>query len=258
MEVAIADAVTLDGISPKMRGNPSIMPFRPDRDSHQKSQKHNVFVVAANRLLRDLLCERVAAGAQFSLVGSESAIAPGIWEMGSSGDPVVVLLWLSDISVPEQLLDQIGTVRKPLSRVRLVLLGMPATESIFLSAVRAGATGYVLDDAPMEEVSEAIRLVARGEIYCPSRLLPVLFRWVAAQPDLTWVRRGSNRYGLSRREWQLIPFIARGMTNKEIASELCLSEQTVKNHLHRMMRKAGAANRLAVVDRCQAAAASGM
>jgi DNA-binding NarL/FixJ family response regulator len=56
------------------------------------------------------------------------------------------------------------------------------------------------------------------------------------------------QWGLTRREQQLIPLIGRGMTNKEIATQLSLSEQTVKNHVHRILRKVGAEDRLGVLD----------
>ncbi len=60
-----------------------------------------------------------------------------------------------------------------------------------------------------------------------------------------------GRLGLTRREQQLIPLIAQGLTNKEIAMHFRISEQTVKNHVHRMLQKVGASDRLAVVDYCR-------
>ena len=56
--------------------------------------------------------------------------------------------------------------------------------------------------------------------------------------------------GLTRREQQLMPLIAEGLTNKEIAHHFCLSEQTVKNHLYRMRHKIGATDRLGIVQVC--------
>jgi DNA-binding NarL/FixJ family response regulator len=56
--------------------------------------------------------------------------------------------------------------------------------------------------------------------------------------------------GLTRREQQLIPLIARGLTNKEIANHFCLSEQTIKNHLYRMKMKIGADDRLGIAQVC--------
>jgi DNA-binding NarL/FixJ family response regulator len=60
-----------------------------------------------------------------------------------------------------------------------------------------------------------------------------------------------NSLGLSRREQQLVGLIQQGLTNKEIASRLNLSEQTVKNHVYRMLRKLGAPDRLSLVEVCR-------
>jgi len=60
-----------------------------------------------------------------------------------------------------------------------------------------------------------------------------------------------QQLGLTRREQQLIPLIAEGLTNKEIANRFCLSEQTVKNHLYRMKHKIGADDRLGIVKVCR-------
>jgi DNA-binding NarL/FixJ family response regulator len=60
-----------------------------------------------------------------------------------------------------------------------------------------------------------------------------------------------HNLGLTRREQQLVQMISRGLTNKEIASQLNLSEQTVKNHIHRMLRKLGATDRLGAVELCR-------
>ena len=195
---------------------------------------------------------------EFNLVGSECGANAAALELINATEDIVVLLWIPDRSVPKQALDQIDTLRSASACLRLVLIGMPAIEDVFIATVRAGVFGYVLDDAPMEEVIAAVCLVARGEAACPSQLLPALFRCVAAQRSGVFSPVARNRFGLSRREQQLVPLIAQGKTNKEIASELCLSEQTVKNHLRRMMRKAGAPNRFAVVERCQTASAAGM
>jgi DNA-binding NarL/FixJ family response regulator len=56
---------------------------------------------------------------------------------------------------------------------------------------------------------------------------------------------------LTRREQQLIPFIGRGLSNKEIAGQFSLSEQTIKNHIHRIMRKVGVSDRLSVFEACE-------
>ena len=115
-------------------------------------------------------------------------------------------------------------------------------------AIRAGATGYLLREASALEVMGAIRAVSQGEAICPPRLCRALFKIAAqAEPVIPSIRVRMN-LGLTRRQQELVPLIARGLTNKEIASHLNLSEQTIKNHIHRMLRKVGADDRTEVVE----------
>jgi DNA-binding CsgD family transcriptional regulator len=114
-------------------------------------------------------------------------------------------------------------------------------------AVRAGVSGYLLNDASAADVIAAIRAVSRGEAVCPAQLCKVLFDSVAgSSKSIPSVRNIGLR--LTRRQQELLPMIARGQTNKEIASYLNLSEQTVKNHIHRMLRKMGANDRLQITE----------
>jgi len=136
--------------------------------------------------------------------------------------------------------------------LQVVLIGMKDDEATFLRAVCSGVAGYVLEDAPAMDVLAAVRAVQRGEAFCPPRLARVLFQYVAGQAQRPNVQF-RLQYGLTRREQQLLPLIAEGLTNKEIAQHLNLSEQTIKNHIHRMLRKAGAPDRLSIVELCYAA-----
>jgi DNA-binding NarL/FixJ family response regulator len=133
----------------------------------------------------------------------------------------------------------------------VVMVGMEAEESVFLRVVQAGAVGYVLKDASALEVARTIRAVAGGEAVCPGSLSGALFQWVARHKPAVPSLLLKTSLGLSRREQQLVGLIQKGMTNKEVASHLNLSEQTVKNHIHRMLRKLGAPDRLSMVEVCR-------
>src|SRR5207245_8316479 len=89
-------------------------------------------------------------------------------------------------------------------------------------------------------------------VFCPGPLCAVLFRYFEQEVSSSPSASVHERLGLTRREQQLIPLIAEGMTNKEIANRFCLSEQTVKNHLYRMKHKIGAEDRLSIVQVCRA------
>jgi DNA-binding NarL/FixJ family response regulator len=135
--------------------------------------------------------------------------------------------------------------------IRVVMVGMEAEEAIFLRMVQAGVLGYVLKDASAAEVSRTIRAVAAGDAVCPPVLSSSLFQWVARHKLVIPNSHLKNSLGLSRREQQLVGLIQQGLTNKEMASRLNLSEQTVKNHVHRILRKLRAPDRLAIVELCR-------
>jgi DNA-binding NarL/FixJ family response regulator len=98
-------------------------------------------------------------------------------------------------------------------------------------------------------VERAIENVHAGKAVCPGELCAALFRFFEdAEPRLPF-GSPTQRLGLTRREQQIVPLIAKGFTNKEIANHFCLSEQTVKNHLYRMKHKIGAEDRLSIVQK---------
>jgi DNA-binding NarL/FixJ family response regulator len=144
----------------------------------------------------------------------------------------------------------IRKVRVAAPGVRIVMFGGVGAEREFLQYVRAGIRGYLLLGASIKDVWETLEAVHAGKACCPSSLCGLLFNYF--EREATSLPSGAVRQqlGLTRREQQLIPLIAQGLTNKEIANRFCLSEQTVKNHLYRMKHKVGADNRLGIVQTC--------
>ena len=255
MEIETGDIPALAEITLNIPENSRFSSSTSTPAEPRATGKCGVFVVAENRLLRDLLCELVAAHPAFSLLGIGAAADNQFTAKIAEAGDAMVLFFLSNLSTPEQFVDQIGPIRSTCPRLRIVLVGMPDDSRLFLAAVANGVAGYVRDDASTNEVLAAVEAVGRGEVACPQQLLPVLFRSIAGRQAIVQGPVESNPFGLSRRECQLLPLVARGWTNKEIALDLHLSEQTVKNHLRHMLRKVGAANRVAMVERCRHAAA---
>lgn len=143
----------------------------------------------------------------------------------------------------------VSNLRKLLPDLKVIMIGMDSDRDLFLRAVREGAQGYVLKDASATEVAAAVRTVINHEAVCPPSLVSILFDSVAQWQATFPTARVQRQLGLSRREQQVVHMISEGLTNKEIATRLGLSQQTVKNHIHRMSRKVGANDRLAIVER---------
>ncbi|MBZ5683475.1 MAG: response regulator transcription factor [Acidobacteriia bacterium] len=208
----------------------------------------DVFVLAENRLLREALLRVFAKKNEIRVVGSNS-YSPDIHEQIMATAPVIIVLDSSGLSHSSAQL--ISILRSTIPDVKLVMVDMDADEATFLRAIREGVVGYVLKDASAIELVTTIRSVAAGEAVCPSSLTATLFRYASRPPGTVSSIAWGAELGLSRREQQLMMLLRDGLTNKEIASELNISEQTVKNHVHNIMRKLGARDRLAAVRRCE-------
>jgi DNA-binding NarL/FixJ family response regulator len=135
---------------------------------------------------------------------------------------------------------------------KAVLIGMEPDEELFMAAVRSGVMGYLLKDASAAELVAAVRAVHRGEAVCPPQLCSRLFRFVAHIIEEMPVKRSAPRPDLTIRQQQLMVFVAKGLTNKEIASRLNLSEFTVRNHIHRILKQVDAGSRSEAVETIRA------
>ncbi len=206
-----------------------------------------VFVLADNRLLRDALTRVITRKGDIQAVGS-AAFSNGSIDLVPVTDFEVLLIdWAS---AGQDLLDKLSDFRVRWPRRKMVLIGVKCAPESLLGVVEAGVLGILLEDASASDVAAAVRAVMRGQAVCPPALCLHLFEYIYRQARTlpnTWIR---TRLGLTRREQQLVPLIARGLTNKEIALHLHLSEQTVKNHIHRMLHKTGVSDRLEVVEAC--------
>jgi len=206
-----------------------------------------VFLLVGNRLLRDTLLRLFRKPADVSIVGQGSPSATSSTDVRNSNCDVI----LTD-SIPVLCSSPEETSARAALTADILLVGMEDDEEKFLTAIRAGSTGYLLKDASAADVLSAVRSVARGEAVCPPRLCSSLFKRIAAGAHDFSRREFYSRPSLTMRQQQLVSLVARGLTNKEIASELNLSEFTVKNHLRRIMKQVDAESRYEAVESARA------
>src|SRR5580765_2576548 len=212
------------------------------------SQRLDVFLLTENRLLREALMRIFGEKSDLSLVGAAPFSPQLVKEVAVTRARVLLSDAGLNLFTDLQLIPEL---RKQLPELRVLLIGMESDPSTFLRAVRAGVLGYVLKDASSVDVAAAVRSVAKNEAVCPPTLCRVLFEHVAApQMDATCLL-ARHPFGLTRREQQLVEMMGRGVTNKEIAAQLNLSDQTVKNHVHRVLQKVGAGDRLEAAEICR-------
>lgn len=207
-----------------------------------------VFLLAENRLLREALARILSEKTDVTVVGAVAFVPTVMEQLLASGAEVVLL---DSPSVAFHGPRLVSTIRRILPNVRIVMIGMERDETTFFRAVREGVMGYILKDASALEIIHAIRAVGSGVAVCPPCFSRAIFQCAAQQLAATPELTAFQPNGLSRREQQLVELVRMGLTNKEIAARLNLSEHTIKNHVHRIFRKVGVRDRMAMVERCQ-------
>lgn len=205
-------------------------------------------LVSENYLFRESLV-RVLRQKDDLVITSASASSPSLLEEISATNPDIVLFDSAKVALSGHRV--ISRMREAGLYPKIMLIGMEEDEATFLRALAEGVLGYVLEKAPASENIRAIRSVASGEAVCPPQYSALLFQCAARDLSFSYNPAHKDRFGLSRREQQLVKLIRLGLSNKEIGSSLNLSEQTVKNSIHRILRKVGARDRMEIVARYQ-------
>ena len=151
--------------------------------------------------------------------------------------PDVMLL---DIGVPGGGVEAAASIARACPDVRTVMLTASENEQHVMSALQAGARGYILKGSSGHEVVEVVRAIAKGESYMAPNLAARLLINRSKQVETV---KDSPR-NLNSREEEIFAFVARGRSNKEIARALNCTERTVKHHMTKIMQKLNVRNRV--------------
>lgn len=169
-------------------------------------------------------------------------------ELGRSLKPDVVLM---DVRMP--VMNGIDATRElttpsygdRYSPKVLVLTTFDVDEYVH-SALRAGASGFLLKDAVPEDLVQAVRVVASGDALIAPRVMKRLIEQFTVRTPAP-ARRATELNGLTEREREVLVLVARGLSNTEIAAELFIAEQTVKTHVSKIFTKLGLRDRVQAV-----------
>lgn len=190
-----------------------------------------VFIINPQELVRVGMRTLLNSMPDFTVVGeapSRSEALPMLLQ--HTPDIVIVDLRVQDgtgIETAKEILTH-------LPATRLLFLADTLNDSILLSAISTGAHGYVLQDAGSETLMHAMRSITKGQAYLDPGVTRHTFAYLRKVADREPER---GRHLLSPQERRLLPLIAQGKTNKEIAAELGLSDKTVKNYLANVYSK---------------------
>jgi DNA-binding NarL/FixJ family response regulator len=195
-----------------------------------------VLIVGDIRLYRDGVASHLASFPQFLIVGT-AAGHTGALRLVGERMPNVVLL---DMAMP----DSLETVRELTERApntRIVALAVPEDEGAVIACAEAGVASYVPRHGSLDDLVTAVEGAARDEGRVSPRIAASLFRRLS---NLA-AERGPGPRGaeLTVREREIARLLDEGLTNKQIASRLCIEVATVKNHVHSILEKLGVQRR---------------
>lgn len=121
---------------------------------------------------------------------------------------------------------------------KILMMGVPETDADIMACIEsAGAAAYLLQSASLEDLTEIVDALSRGETVCSPRIAQLLFsrvRTLSSDHGAGW---STDEAGLTPREREIIGLIEKGLCNKEIAVSLRIEVQTVKNHVHNILDK---------------------
>ena len=197
-----------------------------------------ILVVDDHPLFREGVVRTLSEEAGVAVVG-EADTASGAIEMARGTLPDVVLL---DLKLPDASgLTVVETLQHDCPYSQIVVLTAAEDEDALLQALKQGARGYLVKGISGRELKTVVRAIARGETYVSPSMAGRLLK------ELTTTEERSATMGvasLTDRERSILQLVAEGMTNKEIARRLSLSEKTVKHYMTNILQKLQVRNRV--------------
>ncbi len=186
-------------------------------------------------------CYGTDVGPGFDVIGEASSGQETV-ECVQRMKPDLLLL---DVSMPRMSgLEALRELQRAVPETKTIILSGMLDKSQLLNAIQWGAQGIVPKACATDELFQAAVAVLAGQSWIAPSLMTGLMEVLRTRPEAPAGASAPQPFGLTRREREVLAFVAQGCANKEIALHLSVSEETVKHHLTRMFDKVGAANRL--------------
>jgi len=216
-------------------------------NTDSNTERITVFVVDDHDVVRKGLRYFLSAHPEIAIVGEAGDAQSAVQGVAEHVPDVVLMDLVLPLRPGTEPVDQGGVqatrhIRQISPHSQVVVLTSFAQDELIFSAIKAGALSYLLKDADGETVLDAIHAASRGEASLHPRIAQRLMDEVTAP-----ARGRDPTAGLTAREMEVLRFIAQGRTNAEIATELVITERTVKAHVSNLLGK------LHLSDRTQAA-----
>ncbi len=204
-----------------------------------------LFIVDDNRLVREGIASLLASEPDMRVVGC-APFDSGALRIIEELRPDIVL---ADASSPSRCgIPLARVITQRYSGVKVVVMGLDENGNAVTDSVEAGAAGYILLQASVEEFVHVIRSVAQDEVLVSPKVAARLFSRITELASCRYHSQRSPGTKLTPREIEVLGLVAESLTNKEIAARLNVETQTVKNHVHNILEKLELGHRFEAVQ----------
>jgi two-component system, NarL family, nitrate/nitrite response regulator NarL len=196
-----------------------------------------IMVVDDHPLLREGVCITLESDPSFTIVGQAESYDEALASVAQANPDIMLI----DVSMPGGGINTAREIHQNYPDIKIIMLTVSEDEKDVSSALQAGARGYILKGIGGKDLINAVHRIAQGESFItPSLATSILLQAHTQTPD-----KGSGLLGtLSEREAVILKALERGLTNKQIADELELSEKTIKHYMTIILKKLGVKNRV--------------
>jgi DNA-binding NarL/FixJ family response regulator len=230
-------------------GHPVTLPWRltarQTREvGEEPGQKRIALVlIEDNRLLREGIAAMIHTQPGLTVLAVSADVDEALRKVRVSRPEIVLL----DLGLENHdSLSLTETVHREVPSARVIVMGLLPLQDDVADFVRAGASGFIMKDASLEDLVETIRAVAGGAEVLPRALTNSLFAQIAQQAVAASEIRALEAVRLTNRERQVIDLLGEGLNNKEIATRMHIAVHTVKSHVHNVLEKLALRSRLEV------------
>ncbi len=217
----------------------------PSRKKKETTAKIRILLIEDNRLLRDGLTALINEFPGMTVSASSEGISDTLLQI-EAVQPHLVLMDFGLAS--DNSLEIVRTLKKEHPGIRIIGMGLVPTQADIMEFVQAGADGFILKNAAMEEVISTIRAVVAGGKLLPALMTGSLFIQVVEHALTKGKRNIKNAIRMTDREKEIIALIVDGMSNKQIAERLNIATFTVKSHVHNILEKLALHSRLQIAN----------